>query len=124
VPVFEALQERIYVLTELELRAHPAWSPTIELYRSAITALIKENQIDFADKLLREAHQAQLAEMDNHQKLLDYANWFEVTKNYTDTTTTHFQNYFDTAKEMERIQADPAHSNPIRANLLEIESEL
>jgi hypothetical protein len=123
VPVFEALQERIYILTELELRAHPAWNPTIELYRSAITALIKENQIDFADKLLREAHQAQLAEMDNHQKLLDYANWFEVTKNYTDTTT-HFGSYFDTAKEMERIQADPAHPNPIRANLLEIESEL
>jgi hypothetical protein len=123
VPVFEALQERIYVLTELELRAHPSWSPVIELYSSAITALIKNNQIDFANKLLQEAHQRQLAEMDHHQKMLDYANWFEVTKDYTDDTP-HFGSYFDTAKEMERIQADPAHPNPIRANLLQIESEL
>jgi hypothetical protein len=123
VPVFEALQERIYVLTELELRSHPSWSPIIELYCSAITALIKNNQVDFADKLLQEAHQKQLAEMDHHQKLLDYANWFEVTKNYNDEAT-HFGGYFDTAREMERIQADPAHPNPIRANLLQIESEL
>ena len=123
VPMFEALQERIYVLTELELRAHPSWSPIIELYCSAITALIKSNEVDFADKLLQQAHQMQLAEMDHHQKLLDYANWFEVTKNYNDEPT-HFNGYFDTAKEMERIQADPAHPNPIRANLLQIESEL
>ena len=63
--------------------------------------------MDFANKLLQEAHQKQVAEMDHHQKLLDYANWFEVTKNYNDDTT-HFGNYFDTAKEMERVQADPA----------------
>jgi len=122
-PMFEALQERVYVLTELELRAHPSWSPIIELYCSAITALIKDNKVDFANQLLQTAHQKQLAEIDHHQKLLDYANWFEVTKDYNDDTT-HFGNYFDTAKEMERAQADPAHPNPIRANLLQIESEL
>ena len=60
--------------------------------------------------------------MAEHQKLVDYMNWFEVTKDYADPT--HFGNYFSTAKEMEQVEADPAHPNPIRANLLQIESEL
>jgi len=60
---------------------------------------------------------------DYHQKLLDYVNWFEVTKDFEDGPS-HFEIYFTTAKEMERVEADPAHRNPIRANLLQIESEL
>jgi hypothetical protein len=122
-PLKEALQERIFVLTELELRAHPSWNPILELYRAALTAMVNDNRSDLAKKLLQNAHQQRLAEMDHHQKMLDYANWFEVTKDYSDGTT-HFGSYFQTAKEMERIQADPAHPNPLRANLLQIESEL
>jgi len=120
--MFQAIQERIYVLTELAIRAHPSWSPIIEMDRSALTALIKDNQVDFAQKLLQQARQRTTAEMDYHQKLLDYMNWFEVTKDTGDTT--HFDTYFTTAKEMERMEGDPAHPNPIRANLIQIESEL
>jgi len=123
IPMFEAIQERIYILTELEIRSHPSWNPVIDLDRSALTMLIKDNQVDQAQKLLQEAHQEFMAESTNHQKLLDYMNWYEVTKDYS-SNTTHFGSYFSTAKEMERVQADPAHPNPIRANLLQIESEL
>ena len=69
------------------------------------------------------AFQARVVETDYHQKLLDYINWFEVTKDYADNRS-RFETYFTTAKEMERVEADPAHPNPIRANLLQIESEL
>jgi hypothetical protein len=120
--MYEALEERIYLLTELELRAHPSWNPIIELERSALTALVKENHVDAAQKLLQQAHAAFDAEVQNHQKLLDYINWFEVTRNTGDTT--HFGDYFTTAKEMERVEADPAHPNRIRASLLQIESQL
>lgn len=122
-PLFEALQERIYFLTELELRSHPSWNPILEMYRSGLTMLIKDNNIEQAKKLLQEAHKNTLAEIDYHQKLLDYINWFEVTKNYEEGPS-QFNGYFTTAKEMERVQADPAHPNPIRTNLLQIESEL
>jgi len=121
--ILEALQERISLLTELELRAHPSWHAILELYRSALTALVNDNHPDQAKQLLREAHRRRVAEMAYHQKLLDYVNWFEVTKDYPGNTSP-FSAYFVTAKEMERIQADPAHPNPIRANLLQIESEL
>ena len=121
--MFEAIQERIYLLTELELRAHPSWNPILELDRSALTMLIKDNQVDQAQKFLQEARRREVAEVDHHQKLLDYINWFEVTKDYAGDAT-RFGAYFSTAKEMERVQADPAHPNPIRANLLQIESEL
>ncbi len=121
--VGEAIQERIFFLTQLELRAHPSWNPVLELYRNALTALVKDYKPDLAQKLLQEAHRRSVDEMDHHQKLLDYMNWFEVTKD-TEGNATHFGAYFSTAKEMERVQADPAHPNPIRANLLQIESEL
>jgi hypothetical protein len=120
--ILEALQERIFVLTELELRAHPSWHSILELYRSALAALVNDDNPDQAKSLLQEAHRQRVAETDYHQKLLDYINWFEVTKNYDDTS--HFGSYFITAEEMERVQADPAHPNPIRANLLQIESQL
>ena len=121
--VLEALEEKVYFLTELELRAHPSWNPILELYRNALTAVVKNNNPEEAQKLLQEAQQMRQAEVENHQKLLDYINWFEVTKDYSDNTT-HFGNYFSTAKEMEQVQADPAHPNRIRASLLQIESEL
>jgi hypothetical protein len=121
--MLEALQERIFLLTELELRAHPSWHAVLELDRSALTALVNDNDPDQTKRLLQEAHRRRIAETAYHQKLLDYANWFEVTKDYTGNTS-RFGAYFTTAKEMERIEADPAHPNPIRANLLEIESEL
>jgi len=121
--VAEALQERILVLTELELRAHPSWHPILEHYRSALAALVKDNRPDEAAKLLQEAHRLRVAETAYHEKLLDYINWFEVTKDYAGNTS-RFRTYFTTAKEMERVEADPTHPNPIRANLLQIESEL
>ena len=120
--LLEALQERIYILTELELRAHPSWHSILELDRSALAALVKDNNPDEAKRLLQEAHRQRVAETAYHQKLLDYVNWFEVTKDYADNSS-RFDGYFSTAKEMERIEADPAHPNPIRANLLQIESE-
>jgi len=121
--VNEALQEKIFALTEMELRAHSSWHPILDLYRSALTALVNDNNPDKARSLLQEAHRLRIAEAANHQKLLDYVNWFEVTKNYADETS-RFEKYFSTAKEMEKVEADPAHRNPIRANLLQIESQL
>jgi hypothetical protein len=120
--VLEALQERNLVLTELELRAHPSWHSILELYRSALTALVN-NKPDQAKTLFQEAHRERIAEAAYHQKLLDYINWFEVTKDDSDSTS-RFSTYFSTAGEMEKVEADPAHPNPIRASLLQIESEL
>jgi hypothetical protein len=121
--MLEALQERVFLLTQLELRAHPSWHSILELYRSALMALVAEKNPDQVKGLLEEAHHRQVDETAYHQKLLDYINWFEVTKDCDDTTSP-FETYFTTAKEMERVEADPAHPNPIRANLLQIESEL
>ena len=121
--MFQAIQERIYLLTELEISAHPSWNPIIEMERSALTLLIKDNQVDNAQKLLTAAQKRIVDETQQHQKLADYMNWFEVTKNF-EGNTSHFTTYFATAKEMERVEADPEHPNPIRANLLQIESEL
>ncbi len=119
--LLEAVQERIFVLTALELRAHPSWHPILETYRSALTALLHgEGQ---SKQLFDEAKRLRTAETAHHQKILDYINWFEVTRDYPGDSSL-FRSYFSTAKEMERIQADPAHPNPIRANLLKIESEL
>jgi hypothetical protein len=121
--ITEALHERIFVLTELELRAHPSWHSILEVYRSALTALVNDSNPDQAKSLLAEAHRQRIAETAYHQKLLDYVNWFEVTKDYADNTS-HFNTYFTTAQEMERVEADPVHRNPIRAKLLQVESEL
>ena len=117
------LQQKIFDLTNLELRAQVSWRPIIALYRFGLTALIQPKKPDQAKKLIEQARQQRAAEMANHQKLLDYINWFEVTKDYTGATT-RFRTYFSTAREMERVEADPGHPNPIRANLLQVESQL
>jgi hypothetical protein len=122
--VIEALQERIFYLTQLELRAHPSWNAVLELYRSALTAVVKNSPHNVAQNLLAEARRRTLQETDYHQKLLDYMNWFEVTKDYDRSGASHFGTYFSKAREMEQVQADPSHPNPIRASLIQIESEL
>jgi len=121
--VLEAVQERIFALTQMELRAHPSWHAILELYRSALSAFVNGDDPDKVKSLLEQAHHLRNVQADYHQKLLDYVNWFEVTKDFEDGPS-HFEIYFTTAKEMERVEADPAHRNPIRANLLQIESEL
>jgi len=119
----DAIKQRIFVLTELELRAHPGWHDILECYRAALTALVEDPGPERAKGLLAQAGQMRAAEVAHRQKLVDYVNWFEVTKDYSDAAP-QFDRYFKTAQEMERVQADPAHPNPIRANLLQIESEL
>ena len=121
--LIDAVQAKVFALTELELRAHPGWHQTLETYRTALTALAEDPTPDRAKKMLQQAQTQRVAEMANHQKMVDYLNWFEVTKDYMGDTT-HFGSYFSTADEMERIQADPTHPNLIRANLLQVESEL
>ncbi len=117
------MKERAFLLTQLELRAHPSWHDILELYRTALTEIVNNDDPDVAKRMLEEAHSKSVAEIADHQKLLDYVNWFEVTKENSDDTT-HFGNYFQTAKSMEKAEADPKHPNPIRANLLQIESQL
>jgi hypothetical protein len=119
----QAAQERLDILTALELRAHPAWQPVFEAYRAALTALVLNNRAHPAAKLFARASRLRQDEAAEHQKLVDYLNWFEVTRDFGETGS-RFSVYFDTAKEMERVEADPAHPNPIRASLLQIESEL
>lgn len=117
------LQQKVFELTNLELRAQVSWRPIVALYRFGLTALIQAKKPDQGQKLIDEARQQRAAEMAYHQKLLDYVNWFEVTKDHAGETT-RFRTYFSTAQEMERVEADPAHPNPIRANLLQVESQL
>jgi hypothetical protein len=121
--LIDALKERSFLLTQLELRSHPSWHDILELYRTALVQLIDNDEPDVARRMLEEAHAKSVVEIANHQKLLDYMNWFEVTKDNADNTT-HFGTYFQTAKSMEKAEADPTHPNPIRANLLQIESQL
>lgn len=119
-----AIQDKVRDLTALELRAHPSWHPILELYRSGLSLLTDgPDQVAGAKKLIQEAHRQRVAEIAYRQKLADYVNWFEVTRDYGGNST-HFGSYFSTAHEMERVQADPAHPNPIRVSLLQIESEL
>jgi hypothetical protein len=122
--VIDALTERGFLLTQLELRAHPSWHNVLESYRSALTLLVAPDKTDEARRLLEQAHRESVAEMDRHQKLLDYVNWFEVTRDYSDNRPSRFDSYFSTAKAMESIQGDPDHPNPIRASLLQVESQL
>lgn len=119
----EALKQRVFVLTELQLRAHPGWQAILEAYRIALMSMVNDQPPAETKKKFTYAHKLRLAEQAYHQKMVDYVNWFEVTKEFSGTAT-QFPTYFTTAREMERIQADPAHPNPIRANLLLIESEL
>ena len=121
--LLQAVQEKFDVLTALELRAHPAWHSILEAYRSALSTLLQDEDSTEAGKLIAEAHGLREGEIAHHQKLVDYINWFEVTRDFGNTTSP-FRTYFATAKKMEQAQADPAHPNPIRANLLQIESQL
>ena len=62
----------------------------------------KETQTAQVTKFLMAAKQRRAMEMDYHQKLVDYMNWFEVTKNYAGDTS-YFHSYFTTAQAMERV---------------------
>ena len=117
------LRQKLTDLTGLELRAHPSWHPTLELYRAGLTAFITDKNPIQAQKLFSHAHAVRSAEMTNHQKIVDYVNWFEVTRDYPGTTS-RFNSYFNTAKALDEVQADPAHPNPIRLDLLHVESQL
>ncbi|HEY0256972.1 MAG TPA: hypothetical protein VGC39_05985, partial [Candidatus Methylacidiphilales bacterium] len=120
-----AVQQKILDLTSLELRAHPSWRSILALYRFGLTTMTggKNPDLDQAKKFIVEAQRRRAAEMVDHQKLLDYINWFEVTKDYSGNTSL-FNSYFSTAQKMDRIQADPDHPNLIRADLLHVESQL
>jgi hypothetical protein len=117
-----ALQKKIFDLTSLELRAHPSWRPILALYRFALTAVI-DNHPDEARDLVKKAQDQRATEVAYHQKLIDYVNWFEVTKDYAGRTSL-FESYFSTAHQMEQMQGDPGHPNPIRADVLQVESRL
>jgi hypothetical protein len=116
------LQQKNFDLTALELRIHPSWRPIVALYRFGLTAIINDKPIQ-AKNYLAEARRRRAGEMAYHQKLTDYVNWFEVTKDFAGHTS-HFDSYFSTAQAMERVQADPARPNPIRADLIQVESQL
>jgi hypothetical protein len=118
----DALQKKIFDLTELELRAHPGWRPILELYRFGLSAMAAGRVAD-AKNLIGQAQAKRSAEVAYHQKLVDYMNWFEVTKDPAGTGS-RFQSYFSTAQEMERAQGDPDHPNPIRRDVLRVESQL
>jgi transcriptional regulator with PAS, ATPase and Fis domain len=121
--LLQAVQEKVDVLTELEQRAHPSWHSILEAYRYALMMLIEDQDPAQAQRRLAEAHGLREAEMAKHQKLVDYLNWFEVTRDFGGTTS-RFHTYFATAKRLEQVEADPTHPNPIRASLLQVESRL
>jgi hypothetical protein len=121
--LLQAVKERIDVLTALEIRAHPGWHSTLEAYRTALTALVQDDGEARAPRILAEAHALQAGEVANHQKLVDYLNWFEVTRDLGDGPS-HFEGYFVTSKQIESAVADPTHPNPIRTKLLHVESQL
>jgi hypothetical protein len=117
-----AINAKLLELTALELRIHPSWQPVIELYRFGLTALLHDPDPKRAIGYIHEARVRRAAEMTYHQNLVDYVNWFEVTQ-YMPIEASHFRNYFQTARELDKIEPDPAHPNPLRANLLKVESE-
>jgi hypothetical protein len=121
--LLQAVQERINLLTALELRAHSSWHSILEAYRTALVALMDDDNAGVARRQLAEAHALREAEITNHQKLVDYLNWFEVTRDFGNTTS-RFNGYFATARRLEQVVADPTHPNPIRASLLQVESQL
>jgi len=118
----KAINDKVLQLSALQLRVHPSWQPIIELYRFGLTALIRDNDPTRAAQYIHEAHVRRAAEMDFHNQLTDYVNWYEVTQN-APTEASHFRSYFQAAQELDKVQADPEHPNPIRANLLKVESE-
>ncbi len=117
-----AINQKIRELTALQLRVHPSWQPVIELYRFGLTALARDNDPKRATAYIHQAHVQRATEMDLRGKLLDYANWFEVTQNLPPTVSP-FQSYFQVARELDRAQGDPQRPNPVRADLLKVESE-
>jgi hypothetical protein len=117
------LQQKLTDLTALELRAHPSWHQILELYRSGLSTLINLHSPEEAQKLFAQAHDLKTAELADHQKLVDYVNWFEVTRDYPGTPS-RFSSYFKTAQDLEQVQADPTHPNLIREHLLSLETGL
>jgi hypothetical protein len=118
----QAIRAKILELTALELRTHPSWQPVIELYRFGLTALLRDPDPKRAIQYLHEARVQRAAEMANHDSLVDYVNWFEVTQ-YMPIQTSHFRDYFQIAQELDKEEPDPAHPNPLRADLLKVESK-
>ena len=121
--ITEAIGNKIFELTALELRAHPSWRPVIALYRFGLTALINDKDPkEHATPFLHEANAQRALEMDFHQKLIDYINWFEVTQDSA-MESSHFQSYFRTTQEIDQAVVDPTHPNPLRARLLKVEAQ-
>lgn len=118
----QAVNGKILQLTALELRAHPSWQPVIELYRFGLTALLHYPTPARAIQYLHQARVRRADEMTYHQKLVDYVNWYEVTQN-TPIQASHFRDYFRVAQDLDKIEPDPAHPNPIRADLLKVEAK-
>ena len=118
----EAIRKKILELTELELRAHISWRPIIALYRFGLTALISDKDPTHAPQFFKQAIQQRAAEMENHQQLVDYANWYEVTQ-IAPLETSNFQSYFRVADQLDKAEPDPAHPNPLRARLLKVEAQ-
>jgi len=118
----DAINKKVLELTALELRVHPSWQPIVELYRFGLTALVRDNDPKRAADYLHQAHVRRAAEMDFHDKLVDYTNWFEVTQDMP-MTPSHFGSYFQVAQALNKAEPNPEHPNPIRADLLKVESE-
>ena len=120
--ISEAIAQKIMELTGLQLRVHPSWQPIVQDYRFGLTALLRDKDPSHAAKFIADAHARRSAEMAYHEKLVDYANWFEVTQSTT-FEKTHFDSYFRTAQLLDKAEADPAHPNPIRDHLLKVEAQ-
>jgi hypothetical protein len=117
----KAVRDKVLELTALELRAHPSWRPIISLYRLGLTALTSDKDPTHAAAYFHQANQQRAREIDLHQKLVDYTNWYEVTNSPVESS--HFRSYFRTADELDKTDADPTHPNPLRARLLKVEAE-
>jgi hypothetical protein len=118
----QALAQKIDQLTQLERHAHPGWHSTLEAYRAALASLLRGDD-EHAPRQLAEAHALHDAEIANHQKLVDYLNWFEVTRDFG-TDSSRFNRYIATSKQLEATAPDPAHPSPLRTKLQHIESQL
>jgi hypothetical protein len=118
----QAVNAKILELTALELRVHPSWQPVIELYRFGLTSLLRDPTPQRAVQYLHQARVRRAEEMAYHQKLIDYVNWYEVTQNMP-IEASHFRDYFRIAQELDKIEPDPAHPNPLRADLLKVEAK-
>ena len=118
----QAMAQKIDQLTQLERHAHPGWHSTLEAYRAALASLLRGDE-EWAPRQLAEAHALHDAEIANHQKLVDYLNWFEVTRDFGGDSS-RFARYMATSKQLEAAAPDPAHPSPLRTKLQHIESQL